>query len=51
MKERESEDRLIFQVQSFILELGYGFCFIGREHRLALVRRSILSICPSTTAP
>jgi predicted nuclease of restriction endonuclease-like (RecB) superfamily len=36
VKERELEDRLISQVQRFILELGYGFCFIGRQHRLAL---------------
>jgi predicted nuclease of restriction endonuclease-like (RecB) superfamily len=36
VKERELEDRLISQVQRFILELGYGFCFIGRQHRIAL---------------
>jgi hypothetical protein len=26
-------------VQQFILELGYGFCFIGRQYRLALGRK------------
>ena len=36
MKERELEDRLIERLQQFILELGYGFCFIGRQHRLTL---------------
>lgn len=36
MKERELEDRLISHLQRFILELGYGFCFIGRQYRLAL---------------
>ena len=36
MKERELEDRLIARLQSFILELGYGFCFVGRQYRLAL---------------
>jgi len=36
VKERELEDRLITQVQRFILELSYGFCFIGRQHRIAL---------------
>jgi len=36
VKERELEDRLISRLQAFILELGYGFCFIGRQHRLAL---------------
>ncbi len=35
-KERELEDRLIERLKDFILELGYGFCFIGRQHRLAL---------------
>ena len=38
MKERELEDRLISHLQRFILELGYGFCFIGRQHRLAKSR-------------
>lgn len=36
VKERELEDRLISRLQSFILELGYGFCFVGRQHRLTL---------------
>jgi predicted nuclease of restriction endonuclease-like (RecB) superfamily len=36
VKERDLENRLIAEVQRFILELGYGFCFIGRQHRLAL---------------
>jgi predicted nuclease of restriction endonuclease-like (RecB) superfamily len=36
VKERELEDRLIERLRDFILELGYGFCFIGRQHRLAL---------------
>jgi predicted nuclease of restriction endonuclease-like (RecB) superfamily len=39
VKERELEDRLIDALQSFILELGYGFCFVGRQHRLALGRK------------
>jgi predicted nuclease of restriction endonuclease-like (RecB) superfamily len=39
MKERELEDRLIGRLQQFILELGYGFCFIGRQYRLALGRK------------
>lgn len=36
LKERELEDRLLTHLQRFILELGYGFCFIGRQYRLAL---------------
>jgi len=36
VKERELEDRLVSRLQDFLLELGYGFCFIGRQYRLAL---------------
>ncbi len=36
VKERELEDRLISRLQAFLLELGYGFCFVGRQHRLLL---------------
>ena len=36
MKERDLEDLLIARLQQFILELGYGFCFVGRQYRLAL---------------
>lgn len=39
VRERELEDQLISQVQRFILELGYGFCFVGRQHRLMLGAR------------
>jgi predicted nuclease of restriction endonuclease-like (RecB) superfamily len=36
VKERELEERLIGRLQQFILELGYGFCFVGRQYRLEL---------------
>ena len=36
MKELELESRLIERMQQFILELGYGFCFVGRQYRLML---------------
>jgi predicted nuclease of restriction endonuclease-like (RecB) superfamily len=36
IKERELEDRLIERLREFILELGYGFCFVGRQYRLTL---------------
>jgi predicted nuclease of restriction endonuclease-like (RecB) superfamily len=39
IKERELENGLIDALQSFILELGYGFCFIGRQHRLFTGRK------------
>lgn len=38
-KERELEDRLIERLQEFLLELGYGFCFVGRQYRLVLGRK------------
>jgi YhcG PDDEXK nuclease domain len=38
VKERELEDSLIDKLRDFILELGYGFCFIGRQHRVTLGR-------------
>ena len=37
--ERTLENRLIERLRDFILELGYGFCFIGRQHRLTLGRK------------
>lgn len=39
IKERELEDRLIERLRDFILELGYGFCFVGRQYRLTLGRK------------
>ena len=36
VKERELEDRLIERLRDFILELGYGFCFVGRQYRLSV---------------
>ncbi len=39
IKERDLENRLTTHLQQFILELGYGFCFVGRQYRLALGRK------------
>jgi predicted nuclease of restriction endonuclease-like (RecB) superfamily len=36
VRERELEGRLIERLRDFILELGYGFCFVGRQYRLAV---------------
>ena len=36
IRERELENRLIEKLRDFILELGYGFCFIGRQHRIVV---------------
>ena len=39
VKERELENRLTERLRDFILELGYGFCFVGRQHRLTLGKK------------
>ncbi len=33
-KERELESRLVERVRAFMLQLGYGFCFIDQQYRL-----------------
>jgi predicted nuclease of restriction endonuclease-like (RecB) superfamily len=38
VKARELEDRLIDKLRDFILELGYGFRFVGLQHRITLGR-------------
>lgn len=34
--ERELENRLVANIRDLIMELGYGFCFIGNQYRLQL---------------
>jgi len=34
--ERELEQRLLARLKDFLIELGYGFCFIGSQHRVML---------------
>lgn len=34
--ERELENRLIENIRDLIMELGYGFCFIGNQYKLKL---------------
>jgi len=36
MKERELERAMVENIKRFMLELGYGFCFIGNQHKLTL---------------
>ncbi len=36
LKEKELEAKLIDKIKDFILELGYGFCFIGSQYKLIL---------------
>lgn len=39
VKEIDLENRLVAQLRDFILELGYGFCFIGQQYRIRLGRK------------
>ena len=34
--EREMENMLIAKIRDFIMELGYGFCYIGNQYKLKL---------------
>ena len=36
VKEKDLEDKLVEKLQQFLLELGYGFTYIGRQFKLAL---------------
>ena len=36
------ENRLIEKLKDFILELGYGFCFVSRQHRLVAGNKEFL---------
>lgn len=38
-KERQLENMLIENVKRFIMELGYGFCFIGNQYKLTLGKK------------
>jgi len=40
LSESELEDRIIGSLQSFLLELGKGFAFIGRQYRITLNNRN-----------
>jgi hypothetical protein len=40
LSETELETRLINHLQHFLLELGKGFAFIGRQHRITLGNRN-----------
>jgi predicted nuclease of restriction endonuclease-like (RecB) superfamily len=36
VSEHELEQQLIDRLKDFLIELGYGFCFVGRQYRLTL---------------
>lgn len=37
--ERDLEKRLLTKLKDFLIQLGYGFCFIGSQYRLALGKK------------
>lgn len=37
--ERQLENRIVEKIKQVILELGYGFCFIGNQYRLSLGKK------------
>jgi predicted nuclease of restriction endonuclease-like (RecB) superfamily len=47
-REAEVEQSLMDHIQKFLLELGTGFAFVGRQVRLEVGGGTILSICFST---
>lgn len=40
--ERELEERMVEKVKRFMMELGYGFCFIGNQYRITLGTKDYL---------
>src|SRR5690606_26242514 len=34
--ERKLEQRIVTRIKDFLIELGYGFCFVGSQYRLTL---------------
>lgn len=39
MQERSLEKRMVEKIKNVLLELGYGFCFIGNQHKLSLGKK------------
>ena len=49
--EKELEDALITHLIKFLLELGSGFAFIGRQHLVKVRTRNFLSTCFLSLSP
>ena len=49
-REREVEQALVDHIQPFLIELGTGFAFVGRQVPLEVGGRTSVSICSSTTS-
>ena len=39
VKERELENLLVAKIKDLLLELGYGFCFIGNQYKLTMNKK------------
>jgi predicted nuclease of restriction endonuclease-like (RecB) superfamily len=39
VSERELEKDMVEKVKRFMMELGYGFCFVGNQHRITLCEK------------
>ena len=50
-RERDLEQGLIDHIGRFLLELGQGFAFVGRQVRLSSAATSSTATCSSTTSP
>jgi predicted nuclease of restriction endonuclease-like (RecB) superfamily len=48
-QERDIENALMRHITRFLLELGFGFAFVGRQFRLEMPVMSSSSTCSSTT--
>ena len=48
--EKELKDALMDNIQKFLLELGNGFAFVGREYRIEIGDTENLLICCSITS-
>ncbi len=42
MKERDLENQLVAQISKFLLELGKGFAFVGRQYKLEIAENEYL---------
>jgi len=47
--ERELENRLVEEIRDLLLELRYGFSFIGNQYKLKqMLMKAIISVCSKT---
>jgi predicted nuclease of restriction endonuclease-like (RecB) superfamily len=49
--ERDIERGLTEHIRAFLLELGVGFAFVGRQYRLEVASQDYYSVSPNTRSP